>query len=133
MFDGFTNAFFIRFFLFFSDLVSTIFKIMLQKKNMDQVSREEMARNRSGDKALFTLNRSDIKECDNRARNIKVPSGFGFRPGEIFSHTNKLKNSHAWKQVGFTIKMATRDPGGGYSNYFLTGVCGPRSETLTHI
>ena len=43
------------------------------------------------------------------------------------SGNRTLTPKQGWKNVYFL------ESPGGYSNYFLTGVCGPRSETPTYM
>ena len=48
--------------------------------------------------APFALSKNDITLADERAMRVLVPTGFDWRPREIFSKTTGMK-SHEWKQL----------------------------------
>jgi len=49
--------------------------------------------------APFRLSEDEIRKADTRAKNIRVPSGYGWKPSAFFGKRAYIK-SHDWKQVG---------------------------------
>lgn len=72
----------------------------------DETKTEQTARKRGKSKsernmlpaAPFRLSSADLKLADERALNVCVPSGYGWKPCAFFCKKPYLK-SHDWKQV----------------------------------